>query len=390
MRFRLRIPQVDPAVMELPAECPYDDCQGRHFKLHQRGCPKPLRDTKHTQVKADRYQCLRCQRTFRVYPQGVSGAHHSEALKGLAVLLYILGISYGGVEDVLTALGWFLGKTTVYRDVQAAGEQAQKLRHRWLQQHRGQVQVMGADVTPVRCAGQSVVVGVSVNGQDGFVLDIRVLDDETAETLTSWLQPVGELVGAEVLTTDDADAFKQVAEALGLKHQLCRVHITKNVLNTIAELAEQAWAPPPPAVPEGLDVSAKQLLEDLEALEWIILGHPGSGEKMLETLHLHYAQAPAPRQGETATIWYRMRLLTLHLWNHWKSITLYQRWRGRDQEKLDETNNASERGIGWWIKDRYRSMRGYKRKQSISNVSSLLAWVGAQPTGYDLAAVCTA
>ena len=390
MRFRLRIPQVNPKVMEVPTECPYDGCQGRHFKLHQKGCSKPLRDMKYTQVKADRYECLRCHRTFRVYPQGVSGSHCSDTLKGLAVLLYILGISYGGVEDVLTALGCFLSKSAVFRDVQAAGEQARKLRRRWLQQQRGQVQVMGSDVTQVRCAGKSMVVGISVNGKDGFALDISVLDDETAETLTSWLQPVAELVGAEVLTTDDADAFKLVAEELGLKQQLCRVHITNNVLNTIAELAEQAWATPPPPIPEGLEVNANQLLEDLAELEWIILGHPGSGEKMLEKLHLRYAHAPAPRQGETATIWYRMRLLTLHLWNHWKKITLYQRWRGRDHEELDETNNASERGIGWWIKDRYRSMRGYKRKQSILNVSSLLAWVGAQPTGYNLAAVCTA
>ena len=78
-----------------------------------------------------------------------------------------------------------------------------------------------------------MVVGISVNGKDGFALHISVLDAETAE----------------VLTTDDADAFKLVAEELGLKQQLCRVHITKNVLNTIAELAEQAWAMPPPPTP---------------------------------------------------------------------------------------------------------------------------------------------
>jgi len=390
MRFRLRIPQVDPTAMQVPTECPYDGCQGQHFKLHQKGCSKPLRDTKYTQVKADRYRCLRCQRTFRVYPQGVGNAHRSDTLKGLAVLLYILGISYGGVEDVLSALGWFVSNAAVYRDLQAAGEQAMKLRRRWLQQHRGQVRVMGSDVTQVRCAGSSVVVGICVNGKDGFALDISVLDDETAETLTSWLQPLVELLGAKVLTTDDADTFKLAAEALGLEQQLCRVHVTQNVLKTIAELAQQAWARPPPPIPAGLDVNAHQLLEDLAELEWIILGHPGSGEKMLEKLHLRYAQAPAPRQGERATIWYRIRLLTLHLWNHWNKITLYQSWRDQNQEPLDETNNGSERGIGWWIKDRYRSMRGYKRKQSILNVSSLLAWVGAQAPGYNLSAVCAA
>ena len=56
-----------------------------------------LRDTNHPQVITDRYECLRRHRTFRVYPQGVGRAHHSDILEGLIVLLYILGISYGGI-----------------------------------------------------------------------------------------------------------------------------------------------------------------------------------------------------------------------------------------------------------------------------------------------------
>lgn len=43
---------------------------------------------------------------------------------------------------------------------------------------------------------------------------------------------------------------------------------------------------------------------------------------------------------------------------------------------LDGTNNSSERTIGWWIKERYRTMRGYKRRKSAVNVSRLLAWCG--------------
>jgi hypothetical protein len=45
-------------------------------------------------------------------------------------------------------------------------------------------------------------------------------------------------------------------------------------------------------------------------------------------------------------------------------------------EILDDTNNASERTIGWWVKERYRSMRGYKREQSALNVSRLIAYCG--------------
>ncbi len=103
-------------------------CGGKYLKAHQRRCKKPLRDTKYEDVEAQRWRCLSCKRTFRVYPQGVSRAQHSDRLKRLAVLLYLLGLSYGAVEDALSALGWFLGKTTVYRDVQAAGKKARELR----------------------------------------------------------------------------------------------------------------------------------------------------------------------------------------------------------------------------------------------------------------------
>ena len=49
-------------------------------------------------------------------------------------------------------------------------------------------------------------------------------------------------------------------------------------------------------------------------------------------------------------------------------------------ETIDGTNNGCERGIGWWIKERYRPMCSDKREQSAVNVSRLLAWVW-QPVG---------
>ena len=46
----------------------------------------------------------------------------------------------------------------------------------------------------------------------------------------------------------------------------------------------------------------------------------------------------------------------------------------------------SGRAIGWWIKERYRSMRGYKSKQSVLNVSRLIAYCGNNlAQGLDLA-----
>jgi hypothetical protein len=72
----------------------------------------------------------------------------------------------------------------------------------------------------------------------------------------------------------------------------------------------------------------------------------------------------------------RLRLLFLNRWNLWSRLTHYRTWRGPNGETIDGTNNGSERGIGWWIKERYRTMRGYKRSESAVNVSRLLAWAG--------------
>jgi hypothetical protein len=36
------------------------------------------------------------------------------------------------------------------------------------------------------------------------------------------------------------------------------------------------------------------------------------------------------------------------------------------------------------VKERYRTMRGYKRKDSILNVTSLTGWLLEQPVGYDM------
>lgn len=140
----------------------------------------------------------------------------------------------------------------------------------------------------------------------------------------------------------------------------------------------------PPAVPEGLDVSPEQLLTDLETLEWIMLGHPGQGDQLLQAMFFRYADAAAPKKGQRATIWYRMRNHLLHLWDHWDRLTCYRIFKHSTGLALDATNNSTERAIGWSVKDRYRTMRGYKRNTSILNVASLTAWLLEQPAAYDM------
>lgn len=392
MHLRVRLPKVQPLEIQLPTHCPLRDrrhpkqkCIGTQFKAHELNCGKPVRDPHHTRVLARRYRCLKCQRTFRVYPTGVSSAHQSDTLKGLSILLYILGLSYQGVSDLLESLDLFLGKTTVYRNVQAAGQHAIRLRQTRLAQQAGQIQVLGIDCTHVRRAGQDRIVAVATAILTGEPLAFDLLDGEGAVRLEQWVRDLAKTIGAEVLVTDDADGMKTVAEALSLQHQICRAHVNRNVHTLIADLGTRALEHPDP-IPLGLShLSLDQFLEDLASVEWIVKSVPSDGRQQLEQLWERYRLCPPPTYGHRASMWYRLRRLTLDWTENWARLSLYQRWRNPAKQGLDGTNNVTEQVIGHSVKERYRTMRGYKRDESILNVSSLIGWVRSQGDGYSLA-----
>src|SRR5260370_9812953 len=93
-------------------------------------------------------------------------------------------------------------------------------------------------------------------------------------------------------------------------------------------------------------------------------------------MHRRYLAAAPPKKGVAASLAYRLRLLFLDRWNLWSRLTRYRKWRGPNCEQLDGTNNACERAIGGWIKERYRTMRGYKVPANALPLSRLLAWGG--------------
>lgn len=77
---------------------------------------------------------------------------------------------------------------------------------------------------------------------------------------------------------------------------------------------------------------------------------------------------------------YRMRMLTLEIWNKWKKLRLHL---ARPRLGLDGTNNASERGISK-SKVRYKSMRGYKSIGGMENGIALTQWLYSGADEHDL------
>ena len=393
MRLKLLLPSVEPSGFEEPSVCPYEKCGGKHFHLRQE-VGKPVRDTVYRAVTARRYDCLRCGRTFRVYPLGITDDQTSRRLKGLAVLFYLMGLSYGAVALVLTALGHPLGKTAVYEAVQAAGEKVKGLRRDEMQVSTARLLVaaLGADLTSVKCKGEWLTVGVTSDAIAGTTLTIDLLENGEAATLQQWVQQVAQAVQAQVLVSDDADGFKTAATDNGLKHQVCKSHVVRNT-QTWHDQIRPELARDADGSLHAIGVTPEQAVADCDELLRLIRARQPTAQAaaQLEEIHRRYALAPSPAKLRQAqeTLAYRMRLFTLDRWNLWPRLTLYRTWLGPDGERLDGTNNATERAIGWRVKERYRTMRGYKRRQSVLNVSRLIAWAGnlLDAGGADLAAV---
>lgn len=373
MRLELRLPEVKPEEICAPKVCRYAKCGGRHLRLHQ-VVTKAVRDTVVEQVTVRRYQCLRCRRTFRVYPTGVQRAATSQRVKGLAVMLYVLGLSYGAVALALEALGVYLCKSQVYVAVQAAARQVPGMKRRQVFAAL-RTPALGADVTSVKCRGKWLALGLSVDPLSGLVLSVDRLPGEDAQRLETWLAPIALAVGAEVLVSDDADAFKRVAGHLGLDQQVCKAHVVRNT-DALVESLTPALAADGDGSLAALGLDGAQAVADVQRLGELVHSRQPEQATELAELVARYAPARSPRPGQPFSLAYRLRLLFLDRWNVWRSLTRYRTWRGPAGETLDGTNNACERGIGWWIKERYRSMRGYKRPQSAVNISRLLAWCG--------------
>ena len=377
MRLRVRLPKVQPDEYTLPERCP-SGCGGEHFQRPGvQGQAKPLRDIGYDEVVSYRYRCLRCGRTYRVYPVGVSkGAQQSERLRGLTVLAYVLGMSYGAVEDLTVALGCGVSKTTVYNNVQAAGMVARQEQGERVAQG-GPRSVIGADGTFVKVNGEIVGIEVVVDDSTGELLGLDITASEHHDEILGVIQDVATTVAAEVLVTDDHGAYNEVVEATGLLHQICRSHAKRNTDDLADSLGKHLQHAEP--LPEGVGLTPEQVTADLERLCRWIRERPSDGEQQLADMYARYKDVPAPRSGERHSVWYRMRMMVTRMWVRWRCLTLDQ-WR----DDLDGTNNACERLIGWWIKERYRTMRGYKRCESIRNVVALTAHIGAAPSYYDL------
>ena len=376
MRLNLLLPTVEPEKFEKPKKCPTEGCNGTDF-YQQAKVKKSIVDTKYKEVSAWRYKCLKCGHSFRVYPQGVDGGQSSQRLRGMAVMFYMMGLSYGATALVLHSLGVGMGKTSVYRVVQEVVEKVPGMKRKEIAMGY-QTKAVGVDVTSVKCKGKWLTIAIAVDATNGFVLSIDELSGQETADLKEWLTPILDAVGAEIVVSDDADAFKTVSNDTGCQQQVCKSHVQRNTDALVDTLITAIQERPDNSL-SGIGITDEQAISDITQLQAIIHSRRVEDIDKLESLYLRYAKAVPPKKGAKHSIAYRMRNLFLDRWNLWTRLTFYRTWKHKDGNRiLDGTNNGCERAIGWWIKERYRTIRGYKKARNAIGMSRLIAHAGNQ------------
>jgi len=147
-------------------------------------------------------------------------------------MLYLLGLSYGASSLALAAIGVSMCKSRVYDAVQETARRVPGLKRE--QVFNGlRTAALGADLTTVKCKGQWLPLGISVDAISGLALTVDSLSAQDIEALKQWLEPIAQSVGAQVLVTDDADGFKTVADEVGVQHQVCKAHVRRNTEDLI-------------------------------------------------------------------------------------------------------------------------------------------------------------
>jgi Transposase IS66 family len=250
----------------------------------------------------------------------------------------------------------YLCKRRIYDAVQEMAQHVPGLK-------RGQVfagvktPALGGDLTSVTCKGEWLPLGITVAPISGLAFTIDQLPAQDIKALQDWIEPIAKSVGAKVLVTDDADGFKTVADEVGVQHQVCKAHVLRNTEDWI-ERYQPLVASDADGSLKAIGVSPQQAAADLTRLGELVKSRQREQAPEVEAMHRRYLQAAPPQVGEHQSLAYRLRLLFLDRWNLWHRLTRYRTWKGPAGETLDGTKNACERAIGWWIKERYRTMRG--------------------------------
>jgi hypothetical protein len=322
-----------PSVGKMPKlerRCPY--CERNNGNIHSATRRRRISDTRIDFVPQRRMKCPWCKTTWTLRPEGIGdGRHRTDRLIMMGVVLYMFGLSHRRVEQFLPLLGCNGSKSTIERDVAAAGQNAKQL-HRCAPKMR--VKVLGVDGTGARMAERpraGLLFFVDVEG--GKLICVEPANETDSRKVRQHVLRVLSAVGAQQLRTDELSVYEGIVDESN--HRICLAHWRKSKMKRAYEIQRQLKL-------EGLEYAAKDMLE-LAA----ILRQDPMPQKIPESIEKLLRRYINCRAG---ALWKANQLLQ-HIERTWDKVS---------KDGSDRTNNATERLIGLDYKIRAKTMRGFK------------------------------
>lgn len=332
---RYILPSVE-GVVKLERRCPH--CGRANGRIHSAVWHRPVSDTKARSIPQRRMKCPWCKTTWTLRAAGVgAGCQRSRRLVGLGVTLYMLGLSYRGVEQFLPLLDCRGGKSSIERDVTDAGVAAHELHD---QAPKMQVRVLGGDGTGAAMAGQDAGVLFMVAVDNGQLVAVQPIHEEQTDQVRRHVRRVMAQVHAQELRTDEHSVYEGIVP--DQRHRLCLTHWRKSKGKRAFDLHRQAVA-------EQAVLEARTM-EELLALLREKPRAPAVPEE-LGRLVRRYINA---RKG----LPWKVNQLLQHVERTWEKVS---------DDPGDPTNNMTERMIGLTLKIRAKTMRGFKAMRKVLN-----------------------
>src|SRR5438876_10354516 len=106
-------------------------------------------------------------------------------------MLYLLGLSYGATSLALEGLGVYLCKSRIYDAVQETAKRVPGLKRE--QVVAGvRTPALGGDLTSVKCKGERLPLGITVEAISGRALTIDALAAQDIKTIQDWIEPIAK------------------------------------------------------------------------------------------------------------------------------------------------------------------------------------------------------
>jgi transposase-like protein len=338
---------------QLDRHCPH--CHRANGNIHSGVRRRAIRDPRASRIPQRRMKCPWCGLTWTLRPGGIgAGRHRSDRLIELGVLGYMLGLSYRKAEAFLAAWGCPSGKSSVERDVAAAGRRAEQLHAAGRGVH---VRVLGVDGTGAAMAGRHAGVLFFVDVADRRLLCVAWAQETEPAKVRRHVARVMAAVGAEELRTDEHSVYEGIVPEG--RHRLCLTHWRKSKGKRAFDLHRQALV-------EDRWLEARTMEELLALLR--LQPRPPTVPPTLERLVRRYINARRGLPG-------KINQLLQHVERTWQKVS---------DDPVDPTNNATERIIGLTLKIRAKTMRGFKNRQKVVQHAYLASFLRGADGACDL------